>query len=413
MSPTVLVTTPNHPGPGSAGRTLAFVQLPSGDVKETEVLMAHYDSAEDPVPPILWGLDPVHVVFAKLYIRDILELKNSRHIPGVFFYKTHPISKVDILGTVVQRQEKERCCIFGVDDGTGVISCLWWKKQTPVEITKPASSSKGLDLLDQLSRITRLEHGNSRLDLGDVVQVRGRIRDYRERREISSTSITKLVDPLFTIQISRMLELPHLYRSFYDKACQVPKDSTEANEDGACILSLQSKIKEFLAQSQVKNFYQRELEAIDWLSCVAQRSQEVLCGRGLGQSLAESSVQEKEEPASLLCVSRQIHTTFQEAVSALQEEGVIFQKVEGPNELYLVTDQEKELHDVTLGIIRDDSTRPKYIDKGCPFLHILSCVQNCYSAGVTEATVQRVLNSLECASKIVSTMEGHYTTSRA
>ncbi|XP_072883197.1 CST complex subunit STN1 isoform X4 [Hemitrygon akajei] len=321
MSPTVLVTTPNHPGPGSAGPgTLAFVQLPSGDVKETEVLMAHYDSAEDPVPPILWGLDPVHVVFAKLYIRDILELKNSRHIPGVFFYKTHPISKVDILGTVVQRQEKERCCIFGVDDGTGVISCLWWKKQTPVEITKP---------------------------------------------------------------------------------------------DGACILSLQSKIKEFLAQSQVKNFYQRELEAIDWLSCVAQRSQEVLCGRGLGQSLAESSVQEKEEPASLLCVSRQIHTTFQEAVSALQEEGVIFQKVEGPNELYLVTDQEKELHDVTLGIIRDDSTRPKYIDKGCPFLHILSCVQNCYSAGVTEATVQRVLNSLECASKIVSTMEGHYTTSRA
>ncbi|XP_051882904.1 CST complex subunit STN1 [Pristis pectinata] len=373
--------------------------------------MAHSESVEDAVPPTLWGLDPVHTVFAKLYIRDILELKNSRLIPGVFFYKTHPISKVDILGTVVLKQEKEKFYTFGVDDGTGVISCLCWKKQRPVEVTKPALFPRGLNLLEQLSWIARLEQDNSRVELGDVVRVRGRIRDYREQREINSISVAKVADPIFTAQISRMLELPHLYRSFYDKAFQIPKDGTEANEHGANILFLRSKIKQFLAQNQVKNFYRRELETIDSLSCVAQRCQEALCGRDSGQSSAESSSQGKEEPVGSQCVSRQIHAAFQEAISALQEEGVIFQKVAGPNELYLVTDQEKQLHDVTLSIIREDSTRPKYIEKGCPFLHILSCVQNSYGAGITEATVQRVLDKLECSSEIVSTMDRYYTAS--
>ncbi|XP_069756517.1 CST complex subunit STN1 isoform X2 [Narcine bancroftii] len=307
---------------------------------------------EDPVPSMLWGLDPLHGVFVKLYVRDILELKKSQQVPGIFFYKTHPISKVDILGTVVQKQEKERFYTIGVDDGTGVVRCIFWKKQQLMEVPKPV----------------------------------------------------KVADPIFTAQISRMLALPHLYQNFYDKTFQIPKTSVESNEDQSHILSLQSKIKQFLAQNQVKNFYQRELETIDMLSCVAQHGQQGVCGQDLGQSPAQ-------ELSSLQCASRQIHAAFQEAISALKMEGVIFQKVAGPNELYLVTDEEKQLHDVILSIIRDDSSRPKYVDKGCPFLHILSCVRHNYGAEITEATLQRVLDRLECSSDIISTMDRCYTAS--
>lgn len=31
----------------------------------------------------MWGLDPVFLAFAKLYIRDILDLKESHQVPGM------------------------------------------------------------------------------------------------------------------------------------------------------------------------------------------------------------------------------------------------------------------------------------------------------------------------------------------
>ncbi|XP_067909319.1 CST complex subunit STN1 isoform X4 [Heterodontus francisci] len=322
------------------------------DFHGSAVMQSYGKMEEDTVPTILWGLDPMHGVFAKLYIKDILELKNSGPIPGVFFYKTHPITKVDILGTIVQKREREKFFSFGVDDGTGVISCLWWKRRRLMEGAKPA----------------------------------------------------KVVDPVFAAQISRMLELPYLYRTFYDQTFQRPTDSTDANEQGVQTLSLQRNIKQFLNQNGVKNFYQRELETIDSLVCIAQQDRASPC-------LQHHPLQTSQEPPSSACVSKQIHEVFQDAVCVLQEEGVIFQKVAGPSELYLVTDEEKELHRMTLGIIRDDSMRPKHVDKGCPFLHILRCVRHSYCAGVSEATVQRVLDKLECDSEIVSTMDRHYTAS--
>ncbi|XP_038629223.1 CST complex subunit STN1 isoform X3 [Scyliorhinus canicula] len=337
------------------------------------------ESAEDTLPSMFWGLDPIYGVFAKLYIKDILELKKSQPVPGVFFYKTHPITKVDILGTIVQKRERERFFSFGVDDGTGVISCLWWKKQRAMENVRLASSPFGLNVLEQLNRINQLENSNSQLELA------------------------KVVDPVFTAQIARMLELPYLYRNFYDKTFQIQMDSSDPNQQGEPTLSLQRKIKQFLTQNGVKNFYQQELEAIDSLVCIAEQNCVSLCLHHPSQT--------SQDPPSSACVSKQIHELFQQAVCALQEEGIIFQKVAAHTELYLVTDAEKELHKVTRKIVQDDSTRPKYVDKGCPFHHIVSCVRHSYSAGVSEAAVQRVLDRLECDSEIVSTMDRHYTVS--
>lgn len=47
---------------------------------------------EEEIPPLFWGLDPVFLAFAKLYIKDILEMKESEQVPGMW-----PVSLMDAL----------------------------------------------------------------------------------------------------------------------------------------------------------------------------------------------------------------------------------------------------------------------------------------------------------------------------
>lgn len=39
------------------------------------------DPAEEP-PSMLWGLDPIFSAFARLYVRDILQMTESIQVPG-------------------------------------------------------------------------------------------------------------------------------------------------------------------------------------------------------------------------------------------------------------------------------------------------------------------------------------------
>lgn len=41
------------------------------------------DPANEP-PSMLWGLDPIFSAFARLYVRDILEMVESTQVPGNF-----------------------------------------------------------------------------------------------------------------------------------------------------------------------------------------------------------------------------------------------------------------------------------------------------------------------------------------
>lgn len=39
-------------------------------------------TAEDEPPSLLWGLDPVFSAYARLYVKDILQIKESRQVSG-------------------------------------------------------------------------------------------------------------------------------------------------------------------------------------------------------------------------------------------------------------------------------------------------------------------------------------------
>uniref|UniRef100_A0A8C6ZMP7 CST complex subunit STN1 n=1 Tax=Nothoprocta perdicaria TaxID=30464 RepID=A0A8C6ZMP7_NOTPE len=350
---------------------------------------------EEEIPSLLWGLDPVFSAFARLYIKDIKEMRESKQVPGIFFYNGHPVRQVDVVGIVVQTKERNACYNYGVDDSTGVINCVCWKN--PVGTERPLSELSWKlrkKLQEMISQKTKLE-------IGDVVRVRGHIRTYRQQREIQASAFYKVDDPVCDVQISRMLELPCLYREVYDKPFQVPegtqrKEISKLNESLDFSNMLCEKVKGFLLQNRIQTFYQQELETIDTLVSLAH------------QPLPSATCQEvdsKSDPSS-----KRIHSIFKEAVRMLQEKGVVFHKPSSSKDLYHVTDHDKELLKLTLDVIKEDCRKPRHAEKGCHFLHVLSCVRQSYHPCLSEAVMHRVLELLESNSDVISTMEGYYTT---
>ncbi|XP_061857791.1 CST complex subunit STN1 isoform X2 [Colius striatus] len=352
---------------------------------------------EEETPSLYWGLDPVFSAFARLYIKDIKEMRESKQVPGVFFYNGHPVRQVDVVGVVVQMTEREAFYNYGVDDSTGVISCVCWKNPMVAETSLSGCPSTPISLtvLEQMKKLREMVSQKTKLEIGDVVRIRGHIRIYREQREIQASCFYKVDDPVCDVQISRMLELPCLYREVYDKPFQSP-DERQSGLEGQSfsVDTLHEKVKDFLLENKIQTFYQQELEAIDTLVSLA------------GVHTPSPSCQEVKSKSD--SSSKRIHSVFKEAIRMLQEKGVVFQKPGSSKDLYYVTDHEKELLKVTLDVVKEDCRKPRHAEKGCHFLHILNCVRQSYNPSLAEVVMHRVLELLESNSDVVSTMEGYY-----
>ncbi|XP_007653299.1 CST complex subunit STN1 isoform X5 [Cricetulus griseus] len=304
---------------------------------------------EEEIPSLFWGLDPVFLAFAKLYIRDILEMKESHQVPGIYIYNGHPIRRVDILGTVISVRERETFYSYGVDDATGVINCTCWKK---------------------------LDNAKSSPD--------------------------KVDDPVWNIQIARMLELPALYKRIYDQPIRNPAlkeeealNNTDTLDLGGLMSLLSEKIKEFLQEKKVQTFYQQEVETVESLQSLASRL--------VTYSACSNQVESKNS-----ATSSAIHSVFKNALQLLQEKGLVFQKDGGFDKPYYVTSKDKDLHQKIYKIIKEDCQRPNHVEKGCHLMHILSCVRLNLRWTLNKAVLQQVLQLLEDQSDIVSTGAHYY-----
>ncbi|XP_071668226.1 CST complex subunit STN1 isoform X2 [Patagioenas fasciata] len=335
---------------------------------------------EEETPSLHWGMDPVFSAFARLYIKDIKEMRESKQVPGIFFYNGHPVRQVDVVGIVVQTKERDAFFNYGVDDSTGVINCVCWKNPMALEtsLSGRPSTPSSLTVLEQMKKLQEMVSQKTKLEIGDVVRVRD-----------------KVDDPVCDVQISRMLELPCLYREVYDKPFQGPEEGQSGLEgQNFSINMLYKKVKGFLLENKIQTFYQQELETIDSLVSLA------------ALHLPSPSCQEVKSKND--SSSKRIHSVFKEAIRMLQEKGVVFQKPGSSKDLYHVTDHDKELLKVTLDVIKEDCRKPRHAEKGCHFLHVLSCVQQSYNPSLAEVVMHRVLELLESNSDVVSTMEGYY-----
>ncbi|XP_058154482.1 CST complex subunit STN1 isoform X5 [Dasypus novemcinctus] len=328
---------------------------------------------EEETPSLLWGLDPLFLAYAKLYIRDVLDLKESREVP--------------------------------VDDSTGVINCICWKKLSNAESTSGTAApsvARDLSLTSQLKKLQETIEQRTKLEIGDIIRVRGYVRTYREEREIHATAYYKVDDPVWNIQIARMIEVPTIYRKVYDQPFHSPALEKEEglSNPGAldltsltCLLS--EKVKEFLVENRVQTFYKQELEMVESLMSLANQP--------IIHSTCCDQVDFKNDTTS-----KAIHSIFKNAILLLQEKGLVFQKEGGFDNLYYVTREDKELHRRIHHIIQEDCQKPNHVEKGCHFLHILACARLSLNPGLSEAVLQQVLEILEDQSDIVSTMEQYY-----
>uniref|UniRef100_W5UK86 CST complex subunit STN1 n=1 Tax=Ictalurus punctatus TaxID=7998 RepID=W5UK86_ICTPU len=362
--------------------------------------------AEDEPPSLLWGLDPVFSAYARLYVKDILQIRESRQVPGIFFYKSHPLFQVDVLGTVVYRREREDFYCYGVDDSTGVINCLCWKDEKwrdhgdSVKAAVRGPAGGGFNIEEQLRKLQEAERSSSVLQIGDLLRVRGSLKTSREQREIMASSFYKVNDPVMSVQISRMLEMPQLYRDCYDKPFHVPSSELSASStDGPS--SFQSVLgqsvhilKEFLKEKEVTRFRPYDVEYLLY---------------PLIQQPGPNTSAEKEPGSVRSIIPAQSRNLLKETLKILQVEGEIFRKVLSQDEVYNVTEHDKDLLAAICEILREDCKREKYAEKGCHVLHILSSVRQKYSGNLSREALDVALRFLECNSDIISTTDAYYT----
>ncbi|KAF1434826.1 CST complex subunit STN1, partial [Spheniscus mendiculus] len=360
---------------------------------------------EEETPSLHWGMDPVFSAFARLYIKDIKEMRESKQVPGMYLYALIMIHRPTYI-CIFTSCNITTCFLilqflpffFTVDDSTGVINCVCWKNRMVAQtsLSGHPSTPSSLTVLEQMKKLQEMASQKIKLEIGDIVRVRGHIRTYRQQREIQALCFYKVDDPVCDVQISRMLELPCLYREVYDKPFQGPKEGQSGLEaQNFSINMLHGKVKGFLLENKIQTFYQQELETIDTLVS--------LISHHLLHSFLPIQVKSKSDSSS-----KRIHSVFKEAIRMLQEKGVVFQKPSSSKDLYHVTDHDKELLKVTLDVIKEDCRKPRCAEKGCHFLHVLSCVRQSYNPSLAEVVMHRVLELLESNSDVVSTMEGYY-----
>ncbi|XP_068177269.1 CST complex subunit STN1 isoform X2 [Antennarius striatus] len=347
------------------------------------------DPADEP-PSILWGLDPTFSAFARLYVGDVLRMVESTQVPGIFFYNMHPIYKVDVFGTVVYKKEREDFFCYGVDDGTGVIKCLCWKNNLLKEDEGPNTWQKcshgaqgSFRPVAELEKLRQNQKSRCCVEIGELLRVRGPVKTSRQQREIMASTYYKVNDPVMAVRIAWMMEVLELYNQCYRKHLQL---QTVSIGDSAIssVCKATSIMKDFLKEEMVTKF--RPYDVQDLL-----------------QPLISSHPQtatENQEQLKVLSSCQELRQLMKETLQVLQDEGMVYCKVKSKDEVYHVTVHDEELFIAIKDIIREDSKREKYAEKGCHILHILSAVRQRYSLNVTRTALELVLKLLECDSDI-------------
>lgn len=154
-----------------------------------------------------WGLSPGFWSYRKVFVKTILDLtpvEQSQILKDAAFFQvkvvrvdvatsssavvpqllqqqqqwTIPTSTVEIAGVVTSIHSRTEKVLYSVDDGTGVIPCLLWRKR---------------DL--STKEYCQEDSGSYGILLGQFVVVQGWVGSYRNVRQINSQSILVNEDP--------------------------------------------------------------------------------------------------------------------------------------------------------------------------------------------------------------------------
>ena len=346
------------------------------------------------LPQEFWGFDPSFQTFNKMYVQDVLSMPEYPTSTGAYAYNNHPIYKVEVVGMVVQVDQNQKCYMYGVDDGTGVITCCCWKESYFAMKLTPSDRE---DMKQCLPRVLykRVEEFLTGLtyELGDHIKIRGKIKVFREQREIIASYHSKVTQPMEVL--SHMALLPNLYRQFYDKAYNLPesiqyeirfKDGTtlQGSTDREIMFTFKKAISCYIDSGDIKEFTLDEVKS-------SEACQHVL-----------NSVDPLVDVMKLIT----------DALKSLEELGIICTR-SGETVVYEVIGDGCLLTRKCLDILSKECGKSKYQEKGCHYLHVWDKARKTvqYSM-VNKQCVKKSLDILVLQSDAIMTTLQHYMTLR-
>lgn len=346
-----------------------------------------------------WGLDPLFRSHCKFYIADVLSLHEAPDKSGVFFYGNHPVLRVDLMGVIVKVIRRQHIIIYSVDDGTGVINCVYWlptdtdasRGKHELQYLQAVLSGMLLETVRQLEE--EMEMLSIGLDLGDLVQIRGKLKCYQDMNQVVAKYIRKVTKPME--EVTRMMELPQLYRTCYNVPFCPPAGTlnvkTAGDKGDTSHMSEVEKVKA-IAMAILSHVTKDHIETTGLEQCMMGDLWEVTIANCL-------------HTVDTTRASKLVHT----ALESLEQDGHLVKK-QGNKQDYLVVSQSTSLGSAILEILKRDCPKPKYAIDGCHCLHILDELRKqLLFANVTKNSTQRALDRLEEQSDIISMTEYHYT----
>ncbi|CAI9107787.1 OLC1v1007229C2 [Oldenlandia corymbosa var. corymbosa] len=157
------------------------------------------------------AMDDLYNTHVKLLASDLLKLtpSPSRNDSSAFLRRGKRLSRAETVGIVVTRDLKPGKFVkFSVDDGFGCITCILWTNQLTSAYFSRRNPS-GVRLIAEVANDFA-----SRVQLGVLVRVRGRITGYRGNIQITVTDVVVERDP--NMQILHWLDCVRLARKCYN-----------------------------------------------------------------------------------------------------------------------------------------------------------------------------------------------------
>ncbi|KAJ1949323.1 hypothetical protein EC988_004818 [Linderina pennispora] len=111
-----------------------------------------------------YGLDPLFWAPAKVFVGDLHHVLPADESNTVFFIgNQHPLRIVELVGIVVSANASGlKTTVYHIDDGTGVIACVWFTSHEEQEEPELRQTHK----------------------LGTSVRVHGRLSEFRGERQV-------------------------------------------------------------------------------------------------------------------------------------------------------------------------------------------------------------------------------------
>ncbi|SAL96092.1 hypothetical protein [Absidia glauca] len=323
------------------------------------------------------GLDPLMWTNVKLFIKDVLDLVPLPGYTDIYCFEDHNIRNVELCGIVVAVEQNLTMMIYTVDDGTGTLTCIWWKDTIDTEET---------------------------ISLGSCVRILGLVCTFKDERKVKVFDLDVISDPNW--ELLHTLQVLALRRDHYNK----PFDISSKVQQNIDTLKQEMKTRKAIAPITTHSPYLNEKQVLQQsvLELIRQKFSATtpLTVKELqfDDDIYELAQQHIEQSEGQAPTRSQVLSLICDIFNASKKEGYIINTTGngGSYKLFDTHELEQEIMDIIRNTINDQTT-PNL--GGVSHKYIYSMIQYKYKRQ-TKAMINNCIHSMVERSLIYKTDQG-------